>query len=412
MQNKNFIILLVLCCVFLFSSAALPITWDEVRAIGERSSNQLKSAEKQVESSEWSYRRAFSTFLPQLSASAGMTESGLGSVEGTSKSYSYGLSATQYLFKGLEDIYGVQSSYANLEYSKADLRAVKASVLYDLRVAYVDLAVARENVKLLEQIYSQRKENSKLIKLRYDSGREDKGNLMSTQASEAQAFYDLNVSKRDMELAVLKLSQLLNAKTTAEVESVEPGVAEKINFDELIGNVPEYVKAEKQLEMAELSQNETISGFLPSLSLSGNYSKRGGEWPPDTENKSWSLNISYNFFPGGSNIADRAISAANLEKAREDFKKSAKDLRFGLEEAFNYLGNALEALKVASLSQSASTERERITVVKYLNGLIGYDEWSRIEDTYIQAQKSVLGAKKNALLSEAAWHKEYGGWVK
>jgi outer membrane protein len=386
--------LIVVLAAVLLSPAASSLTWSEALSQAQQKSHELISAQKEVESSEWSYRKAISAFLPQLSASAGMTETLNSTNSADSKSYSYGVNATQYLFKGTEGIYGIQSAYANVEYEKAGLQATKAAVLYEMRSAFLDLLYAQENVTLSEKILKQREQNSRLIQLRYESGKEDKGNLMTTQADEAQAKYDLSAAKRDLKLARLKLSQLLQS----DVSRVKA--------------VPSYIMAGKQLEMAELSQKASISGFLPSLSLSGSYRNKGSEWPPDEESKSWSLNLSYSFFPGGSNIADRVIAGTNLDQAREEFDQSLKDLRYSLEDNFEGFQDALQALEISKISLAATEERAKITNAKYLNGLTGYDEWYRIENAYIQAQKQLLFSRKSALLAEAAWHKSYGGYVK
>ena len=397
--------------VTVLSANVFALDWNQALSIAEQKSNQLTSAKKELESSEWSYRKAISAFLPQLSASAGMTETLNSTNSADAKSYSYGVSATQYLFKGTEGIYGIRSAYANVEYEKASLRATRASVFYDLRSAFIDLLHAQENIALSEKILKQREQNTRLIQLRYESGKEDKGNLMTTQADEAQAKYDLAAAERDLRLARLKLSQLLQSDVTQAEEAGELKAPAEPAFDELLETTPSYLTARKQLEMAELSQKASISGFLPSLSLSGSYRNKGSDWPPDEESKSWSLNLSYSFFPGGSNIAERAIAGAALDQTREEFDQSLKDLRYSLEENFEGFQNALQSLEISKISLAAAEERAKITNVKYLNGLTGYDEWYRIENAYIQAQKGLLNSKKSALVAEALWHKTYGGYV-
>ena len=395
----------------LLSPRVFALTWSEAISLAQKNSHQLISAQKEVEVAEWTHRKAISAFLPQLSASAGMTETLNSTNSATSKSYSYGLSATQYLFKGTEGIYGIQNAYANVEYKKASLRATRASVLYDLRYAFIHLLYAQENVVLSEKILKQREQNTRLIQLRYESGKEDKGNLMTTQADEAQAKYDLSTAERNLKLSRLKISQLLQSSVAQVEESGELKAPAEPVFDEVMETMPSYLMARKQLEMADLSQKASISGFLPSLSLSGNYRKKGSEWPPDEDSKSWSLNLSYSFFPGGSNIAERAIASANLDQAREEFDQSVKDLRYSLEENFEGFQDALQSLEISNISLAAAEERAKITNVKYLNGLTGYDEWYRIENAYIQAQKQLLLSRRAALLAEAAWHKSYGGYV-
>ena len=407
---KKYVLSIFLAAIL--SSMAFALKWSEVSSMAERNSHTLKAAVKQVESAEWSYRRAFSTFMPQVSANAGVSETITASPDVTIRSYSYGLSATQYLFKGMAGYYDVQSAYARLEYQKAVYQSTKASVLYDVRSAFIDLLTAQENVKLLERIVSQRKQNSRMIQLRYDGGREDKGNLMTTKADEASARYQLSSAKRDLKLARLKLSQLLGQEITGKVEGDELRSPKAVDIEQLLEQAPDYVSAKKTLEQAELAQNSTISNFLPSLSLSGSYRKTGEEWPPESESKSWSLTLSYSLFPGIDSIADRAIAGADLDKAKEDFTSSINDLRYSLEQSYQDYQNAIDALEVSRTSLAASEERAKIVDAKYQNGLTNYDEWYRIVNAYIQAQISLLNSRKQAMLAEAQWHKRYGGWVK
>jgi outer membrane protein TolC len=400
----------LLVMVFMGTSAQA-ITWRQVMELGEKNSHDLVAAQKQLESSEWSYRKAYSTFLPQLSLNASYSESTVSTAE-TTKSYSDGISATENLFQGMADIYGVQSAYANLEFQRADFQGTKASVFFDLRSAYVNLMLAHKNIEVLQKILDQAKHNTKLIQLMYDSGKEDLGSLMSTRADEASANFDLNSAKRNYDLAWLKLSQLLQQNISGEVEEVGPGTAEAADLRALLKQDPDYVKAAKTLEIAELAQKSTISEFLPSISLNGRYSNTGLQWPPDTNTSSWSLNLSYSFFPGGSNIADWAIGAANLDAAKENYAQAANDLLFGLKQTYQGYLNSLDALQLSRISLAANIEREKITTAGYLNGLYTYDEWSRIEQSYFQSQKGELSAEGSALLAEAAWYKSYGGWIK
>lgn len=388
--------------VVVLAGSSLSLTWGEAVEIAEQNSNELKSARNGLESSEWSYKTAVSAFMPQLSANASMTET----------TYSYGLSATQYLFKGMAGVYGIQGAYAEVEYKRASLKATQALVYYDLRSAFVDLLYTQENIKLLEKILKQRQENSGLIQLRYESGKEDRGNLLTTKADQAKAEYDLASARRDLKLAKLKLSQLLSKNINSADEKIGFTVPSGTDFDKLLEKTPSYVMAEKQLEESELSFKSTISGFLPSVYLNGSLRKRGSDWPPDTDSNSWSLNLSYPFFPGGSNVTGRAAKSAQLDGAREAFIKQAKALRYSLEQAFESFNDAIESLDVSKVSLAAADERAKITEVKYLNGLAIYDEWYRIENNYINSEKSLLSSKKQALLAEAAWHQSYGGYVK
>ncbi|NQU17192.1 MAG: TolC family protein [Candidatus Saganbacteria bacterium] len=405
----------------IFCSSSFALTWIEALSLAEKNNNELISSKKQFESYEWSYKKSFSAFLPQLSANTSAREN----LYTTGKTYSYGLSVTQSLFDGGDNIISLQKSYADLEYYKANLILTRARVLYDIRSAFVEVSNLQEKIDILKKILEMRRENTRLMALRYKSGREDKGNLMQTKSDQVQAEYDMSSTKRDLKLAKLKLNQLLCedvsdpkdelslVKTEARFDKLTaPSSVEVQNFERLAEAVPSYIMEKYQLEKAELNYKATLSGFLPSVSVSGSYGKSGSDWPPDTASKSWSLNLSYSFFNGGANIADRAIYSAKLDQAKEDYKNSVKDIRYDLEKAYEDFNDSIEAYKAAQISQAAAKERAMISKAKYLNGLTNYDDWDRIENSYVSSQKNLLNYKKSALLAEAAWHKSYGGYVK
>src|SRR5271157_1991754 len=114
--DKNVIILrrsmkrtsILIVLTFALCASAYAMTWQDVAAIGQKNSYNLISAQKQLESTEWSYRKSFATFLPQLSGSVGYGQDLI--TAGNPQAYSLGLSATENLFQGFKDIYGVQSA--------------------------------------------------------------------------------------------------------------------------------------------------------------------------------------------------------------------------------------------------------------------------------------------------------------
>ncbi|MFA4843993.1 MAG: TolC family protein [Candidatus Margulisiibacteriota bacterium] len=399
----------IFVCLLILPAAAL--TWPQAKELAAKNNDQLAAAQKQLETASWQYRRAYSPFLPQLSASAALSESSSGTLGATSRSYSYGFSASQSLFQGFSNYYSLQAAFANYRYNEAALKNTTASVYYDLRGAFIDLLIARQTVVLQEQILKLRQDNEALIRLLYDSGKEDRGNHLQAKADVSDAAYNLRTAQRDLALVKLKLSQMLGATVDDPIGTTEATLAAKTDLDALTQTSPAYLMAKYQLEGAQADQRGTISEFLPSLSLSGSIRNSGNDWPPTTSSNSWSLNLSYSLFPGGSNIADALIAGSQLAKAAKDFSSSLKDLRYNLEAAYLELTNAVEAVGVRKELLQAAAERSKITRVKYINGLTNYDEWDRVENTYISAQRSLLNQQRAALLAEANYYKSYGGII-
>lgn len=405
---KNIIFLCIL--IITYENISLALTWNEALNRAALKSNDIKSAQKQTEASKWEYYRAYSPFLPQLSANLSSGQSTSNST--LTKSNSFGLGVSQSLFKGLSNYYSFQTAYKNYEYDAANLKKVESDFYYNLRLSYIDLFIAQEKISIANEILKKRSDNARMIKLLYDSGKEDKGNSLRTKAQEEEARYNLSAAKREFELSKYKIEQILENSVDKADNPREIGAGPFQNIDALAKSSPLYALSKYQLEIAEISKNSSISEFLPNISLNGSYQKTGSDWPPQSANKSFSINFSYSLFPGGSNIANYTINAIRLDKAREDFEKAKKDIYYSIKQAYKNLTDAKAAFDLQKIFLNASNERAKIAHAKYLNGLILYDEWDRLQSEFIANKNNLISSHRSALYAEAAWHKSYGGWIK
>ena len=410
-MRKSSIICALLVAIVL-QTAAFCETWQQVIDLAKSNNNQFRSAQKQYDSYQWSYYRAYSSFLPQISLSAGVSKSGYQTPLSLPKNYSYGVSISQSIFSGLSNLFDLQASYNNYQNSKASLDSTMASMLYDTRVAYINLAVAQENVKLQEEIAARRKENYRVIDLNYESGKEDKGNLMVSKANLDDALASISTAKRSLYLTKLKLSQLVLKDINSIATTPEVAQISGQDSKSLTEHSPAYLMAKYQLEAADIAFRSTLSEFLPNVTLSGNYSKSGTSWPPGTDGNSISLNMSYPIFPGGGNIADRAVYSLKLDSARFDFEKAKKDVLYSIEETYNNFKSSVDTLSARRELAEASSLRANIARVKYMNGLMSYNDWDTIENNNITAQKNLISARQSALAAEANYYKSYGGYIK
>ena len=96
------ILFMMLIFVLLFAAGSIALTWQEAVELAQKNNNEIISTQKQLDSAQWSYYKTYSSFFPQLSASLSMTEIFQGTIATSEKNYSYGLNATQYLFRGMQ----------------------------------------------------------------------------------------------------------------------------------------------------------------------------------------------------------------------------------------------------------------------------------------------------------------------
>ena len=400
----------VAIAVLLLAGTSFAITWQETLDKAATSVNQIQSAKKQADASRWSYYRSLGSYLPQVTLSA---NSGVNYYpSGDANSYSYGISATQPLFRGFATTINMQNAFAQSQYDQASLKNEEAASYYQLRSAFIDVLVAQKNIDVQQKILAMRQENARMIKLLYDGGKEDQGNQMLTAAQVKEAEFQLESANRALDLAKFNLSQMIDTTVVTVEGELASSFEAAVDLNKLSEQSPSYTMSKYQLEMAELNKKAVISEFLPSVSLSGNLSNSGSDWPPQNTNKSISLNFSMPLFTGGTNMADYAIMSARLDKAREDFVKAEKDQLYALNSAYADYRDAIDNLAIQQRYLAASEERAKITQVKYLNGLASYNDWNSIQNEYITNQRNINNFAKTAMLAEANFKKAYGGWIK
>jgi len=271
--------------------------------------------------------------------------------------------------------------------------------------------MAQESVILNKEILERRKQNAKLMQLRYDSGTEDIGNLHLTQANQTDGERQFSSANRSLVLARSKLSGFLSFNIDKAEGDMAVKSPENIVIENEILNSPQLLILLKTMEWAEINKKKTISELLPSLSLSASLRKTGTDWPPDSSSNSISLSMSYPLFMGGNNIDDQFLGSVNYEKAKADYEKSKNDLNYSVKNAYNNYLDAIESYNSRKVYLDASKERVGIIKAKYLNGLVTYDEWDRAETDYINSQLSILSSKRSVLVSQAQFLNSYGGWI-
>jgi len=410
---RNALIIIALPLISLTLSAPLcALSWTEATALAEKNNNQIISAKKQEESSYWSYNRAMTAFFPQISLSLGGSKTNNPSTATLTRSFSYGVSASQSLFTGFANLFSLQTAYAQWQQDKANLDNTRSKVYYDMRSAYISLLVAQENVELQKQIVQRRKSNTRMIGLRYNSGIEDKGNYLMTKADEGQSVFQLDSAKRSVELARLRLSQIVGTDIATVEDLPLPKSLSGVDYSYLTETSVGYRIAKYALEISDIARRNTLSEFLPSVSVSGSLSKSGNTWPPQTDSSTVALNMSYPVFPGGSNIADYFINNVNYNKALQDFENTKKNLRYTIEQTALALNDGIEKHSADVFTASAGLERGKITQAKYLNGLMTFDAWNRIVNDAVQYQINALNSKKALLIAEAAYYNSFGGLIK
>ncbi len=381
------------------------VGWDEILRVARENNPRLKTAANSLESAQYALKGSYSSFMPRISASANRSLD-------TDRT-SAGLSGSLTLFSGGENIFSLERSRIFLEREKESYRRTFSNTVYNLKMAYAGVLRSLQELDLAEDILGRRRDNYQIVEIRYEAGREDRGAYLRAGADYARARQDLSSARRGYELSLLNLLKEMGLDNSRDIEvkgdlSIER-VPSEPDIETLALQTPEYKISSLAVESARFDRGISRSNFLPSLSVSASrsYSAYDGF---NFNDGGWTagLSLSVPLFSGFRNTYNYKSSGLALETARESRRQAKMDSIYDITSALSSLEDAGERISVQEKYFEATRERADIAREKYLNGLISYQDWNTIENDYISALDTMLGARHNLFTAKAAWKRTIG----
>ena len=406
--------ILILLFLLIYSSNKLTaeeiLSWEDCIKEAAKNHPDLIAAEESVKQSEASKKITASTLYPQVNSnlSASTSRTDTGTSNSTGDTYTYGVTGTQLLFDGTKTINSVKAAAENIAAAKQSFRFTSSQVRLRLRIAFINLLKAQESLKITEEIFNIRRANLELITLRYESGQEHKGALLTAEANLAQAQFDISRAKRGVEVARRQLVKemgrmqltLMQVKGDFEIKDAEKV---KPDFAAIAKNNPSLQQIIAQKNAADFSLKSTYANFSPTLSGQAGANKSSSHWTPQNDQWNLGLTLSMPVFEGGLRFAQVYQAKALLNQLRENERSTKDSAVLTLEETWAALQDAMENVEVQRKSLIAAEERSKIAEAQYSIGFISFDNWTIIEDNLVSAKLSFLNAQANALLAEANW---------
>jgi outer membrane protein TolC len=396
--------------------------WKQALAELAQNNAELKAAREQINAAQFSVDSAEAAFLPQVSASLdydyGTNKSDLlakGPGIAPSSSYGVGLSLVQSLYAGGGDEARVAKAKAEAESSRVNWDVVRARLSAELKTSYANLIYAQNAVLLQEDILRRRQENLRLVELRFESGRENKGSVLQSEAYLAQARLEALQARNGLTLAESQLRKLLGRseggllRLAPDLPSAEP--PQTPDFAALAQATNEARQARLQIDQAQASLRLARAGSYPTVSLSGQLLRRDESFFPQQESWSVGLSLNYPLYSGGKDSASILAAQASLQAAGWTQENLDKQLTSRLRQAHATWVEAVERQRVDESFAKAALVRADIARKKYDNGLTSFEDWDRIESELISRQRSLLASQRDRVTSEAGWEQLQGKGV-
>lgn len=414
-ESRVFILsLLFLSVSFSWAKAEEVLTWRDCVREAAKNHPDLVSAVEGINQSKAAKKITASSLFPQVnsdvSATTAKTTTGTSEDKAsqTKDTYSYGVSGSQLIFDGFKTINNVKAASENIKASRENYRFVSSEVRFRLRSAFIDLLKAQTLILVARDITKIRRDNLILITLRYQSGQEHRGALLTAEANLAEANFEMDQAKRDLQVAQGELSKETGREKFIPMQvqgafEVATSAREKPDFDALVKNNPSLQQLSAQKNAAAFGLKAAQGDFFPVLTAGAGASRNSANWPPVNDQWNLGLGLSLPLFEGGLRTAQIAQARAVLNQAQADERSTQDGIVLTLEQTWAALQDAIDNVEVQRKFLLATQERSRIAEAQYALGRMSYDNWTIIEDDLVNAKKSYLNTRANALLAEANW---------
>ena len=405
------------------------LTWNDVVNMALKENTSLAQANQQYLAAQENVQVARRGYLPSIRASVSATRIGSrggggivsngvilnSSSSSVSSNYLGALTLNQNIFNGLEDVSKVDQAEWRVKDLFWNRERVKSDLSFNLKQAFANLVYAQEYLNLTDDIIERRESNYKLVSIRYDNGRENKGSVLLSEAYFEQAKLD-NIAAQDaLRVARSTLLSYLNREGFDDYEATGelPMANIAIKENEIINlatETPDYNRAVTTEKIAAKEITIARSNFLPSLDLVGNVTRQDQTFFPTRDNERWSmaLTLSIPIFDGFADYSATKSAIFSKYAAEESKRTTFLNLVPQIKQAQTLAKQSDIKLSVDTKFKNASATRAEISRLKYNNGLLSFEDWDIIENELITRQITYLQSKRDRVIRYANFEKVTG----
>ena len=392
------------------------LTWEDCVRLTIRENPDLQASREAVINSDAVRMGAYSTLYPQISLSFGDTRSYAGanlySPYVYSTAYAEQVSLSQMIFNGFATKGNIDQARAQLNGAFANLDGEKATVSFNLKSSFAQLIYAQKLIKIDGDIVDIRQGNARLVKLLYEGGSEDKGDMQLSQANLDQALFNLDQAVRTRDLSGIQLGVyigrnlpppvLAEGELTTDVLPVMP------DFNKLAVLTPSYFEHRAQVDAAAAGITIANSGWYPTVTANADAYRSDSQFP--LKNHGWSAGfaVSYPLFQGGATYFDVKAANASLRQALDNLRSGTNDAALTLAQMFKNMVDQEDNVRIQRELLDATALRYKIAEADYRNGLMSFQDFNTITDDYVGQQQTLLSAQLSAVIAEASWEEARG----
>jgi outer membrane protein len=322
-------------------------------------------------------RSAKKDLYPSLSANYSYTHQPDSFYFPAEDEFSYGVTAEQPLYRGKALVTGVKQAKILLNASVQGIHRNINDLVFNVYAQYFELLQAEKLEEEAQQAVVRLKSHLKDSQAFFDAGLIPKNDLLETEVELAQGEQDLVDAQNETYTARARLNILMQRPITAPltIQDCCDDDDKEFNWEDVLeGTVnkrPEVVQAKLAVEMAEKGVIMKKAPFLPKVTLSASYDKRGDDpggsptegWP--SENKMVKATASWKVWTWFKGSDETTAARKEVKKAEKEVARIINEVTLEARIAFLHLEQAAKRIKVSETAIKHAEENYRINQARY-----------------------------------------------
>ncbi|WNG37572.1 TolC family protein [Archangium violaceum] len=410
-----------------------PITLEDAR-VRSRENTQALTAVLQASSAEQDVRVARSSLLPQVGFRAGASVNYVGpqrsysivpvpgggfeqlpidTPEATIPGISLGVSVSQLIYD--------RAVWARLEQSGAQLEATRGQALEQQDTSELEgiqrffaLFRTQATIQVLEANVRRSEQQLERAQALFQAGRVGKAEELSAQVNLGNDRIAVVTRQSQLATDQVRLVTWLAMPGTEAAVAVDPGVLNQppapapsldMALQEARSRRPLLRVLRHQLRAAELQESIARAGYLPRLSLSGNFQHAGPDpeiffTRPDRQNSvSGGITLSWDLFNGFTTQAQTRRAQYQSRISELNLQQSERELEGAVRQAHEALMTQLAATELAEANRKAAADALTLAEERFNAGVSSTLE---VRDAQLKLTQAELTLLENRIDVEIA----------
>ena len=420
------------------SGAALTLNVEKCREMALAGSEDIKKGTNSLTQSGLDRKIAISAFLPAVEATGtglymapDMEMSGMEMImKGT---YMAGVMLTQPIYAGGKILTGKKMAEAGESAAEEQLRAAKASVIYDADNAYWTYVAVLQKQEMMNVLAAQLDTLFSQIGVASSAGMATGADLLTVKAKRSEVEYQVRKVANGVALCKMALCRVVGVPFDTEIAVEDVAVPEEFTRIET-GNVsvadrPEMKLLETGLEVSRLKVRMTRGDYLPTLALVGGYcafgnmkmktmvDAGGGNYVPYTQKIGQdmgvamvSLNIPIFKWGQGYNKVRKA--KLDVDNAALDLQKNSRLLELQANQAAFNLSDSYNLIAAAKDGKAQADENLRVTENRYHASMCPLSDYLDAQFQWQQARSNLIEAFTQSRIAETDYLMATGALVR